>query len=54
MISPPLSLPAGRPGIFDQTGRAKWDAWETKKGMTSEEAMTAYIALVAELQAKYA
>lgn len=23
-----------RPGIFDQKGRAKWDAWEKKKGTT--------------------
>ncbi len=21
-----------RPGMFDPTGRAKWDAWEAKKG----------------------
>lgn len=21
-----------RPGFFDQKGRAKWDAWDSKKG----------------------
>ena len=32
-----------RPGMFDQKGRAKWDAWSGKKGMGSEEAKQAYI-----------
>merc|ERR1711990_379645 len=39
-----------RPGIFDLTGKAKWDAWEKKKGMSKEDAMTAYINKVAELK----
>ncbi|KAG1667313.1 hypothetical protein FOA52_005073 [Chlamydomonas sp. UWO 241] len=43
----------GQPNIFDISGRAKWGAWEKKKGMSQDDAKTAYIALVAELQAKY-
>mmetsp|Transcript_19050 Transcript_19050/g.56698 ORF Transcript_19050/g.56698 Transcript_19050/m.56698 type:complete len:88 (+) Transcript_19050:127-390(+) len=43
-----------KPGILDLSGRAKWDAWDKKKGMSQDDAKTAYIALVAELKAKYA
>mmetsp|Transcript_50102 Transcript_50102/g.57653 ORF Transcript_50102/g.57653 Transcript_50102/m.57653 type:complete len:88 (+) Transcript_50102:76-339(+) len=35
-----------RPGIFDQTGRAKWDAWNSKKGTDKEKAKADYVALV--------
>ena len=38
-----------RPGMLDMVGRAKYDAWSARKGMSSEQAMTAYIALVDEL-----
>lgn len=31
-----------RPGIFDMTGRAKWDAWKSREGMDREEAMIMY------------
>ena len=34
-----------RPGLFDQKGRAKWDAWSAIKGKSKEEAMTEYIDL---------
>lgn len=34
---------AGKPGILDMAGRAKWDAWDKKKGMSQDEAKTAYI-----------
>ena len=37
------------PGMFDFTGKAKWDAWTSKNGMSSEEAEKEYIALVAML-----
>ena len=33
----------GRPGIFDQKGRAKWDAWDSKKGLSQDEAKTQYV-----------
>ncbi|XP_041935714.1 acyl-CoA-binding protein [Alosa pseudoharengus] len=42
-----------RPGMLDFAGKSKWDAWETKKGMSKEDAMKAYIALVEEMKTKY-
>ena len=38
-----------RPGMFDMKGKAKWDAWEKRKGVSKDDAMTAYIAKVKEL-----
>lgn len=35
-----------RPGMLDMKGRAKFDAWAKKKGMTNDAAMQAYIAEV--------
>ncbi len=35
-----------RPGMMDFKGRAKYDAWAGRKGMSQDDAMTAYIALV--------
>jgi len=35
-----------RPGMLDLRGRAKYDAWAKRKGLTRDAAMTAYIALV--------
>ncbi|MBL8512074.1 MAG: acyl-CoA-binding protein [Betaproteobacteria bacterium] len=35
-----------RPGFTDFVGRAKYDAWAKISGMSSEDAMTAYIKLV--------
>ena len=40
-----------RPGILDIKGRAKWDAWSSKKGVPRDKAMEAYIALVDKLLA---
>ncbi|MEW6337255.1 MAG: acyl-CoA-binding protein [Acidobacteriota bacterium] len=34
------------PGMFDFVGRAKYDAWATRRGMSRDEAMKAYVALV--------
>ncbi|KAM3862198.1 acyl-CoA-binding protein [Diretmus argenteus] len=42
-----------RPGMFDFTGKAKWDAWEKEKGKSQDDAMNEYIALVEELKKKY-
>jgi len=39
-----------RPGAFDFKARAKYDAWESRKGMKREVAMKAYIKLVAHLK----
>ena len=35
-----------RPGMLDVRGRAKYDAWAKRKGMTKDAAMQAYIDLV--------
>merc|ERR1711962_1269930 len=42
-----------RPGILDQKGRAKWDAWNGIKGMSKEEADKLYVEYVEKLKAKY-
>ncbi len=38
-----------RPGMLDIKGRAKWDAWASRKGMTSDAAKEKYVSLVDEL-----
>ncbi len=43
-----------RPGMLDVRGRAKYDAWSKRQGMTQEDAMQAYVACVNTLRAKYA
>jgi len=40
-----------RPGMLDPRGRAKFDAWASRKGMDDEAARTAYVALVDKLTA---
>lgn len=40
-----------RPGMLDMVGRAKYDAWAKVKGISSEEAMKKYVALVKKLLA---
>ncbi|XP_033020468.1 acyl-CoA-binding protein-like [Lacerta agilis] len=32
-----------RPGMLDFKGKAKWDAWNSLKRMSKEDAMKAYI-----------
>ena len=39
-----------RPSAFDLKGRAKHDAWTSRRGMTKDQAMTAYVAAVAALK----
>ena len=46
------NINASRPGQFDFVGRAKWDAWEKLKGISTQEAMQMYIDLVDELKAR--
>jgi diazepam-binding inhibitor (GABA receptor modulating acyl-CoA-binding protein) len=36
----------GQPWAVQLEARAKWDAWNANKGMTKEDAMKAYVALV--------
>jgi len=38
-----------RPGMLDPKGRAKFDAWSSRRGTARDEAMRAYVALAAEL-----
>ena len=40
-----------RPGMLDMKGRAKFDAWTKKKGISKDDAMTKYVALVDRLAA---
>ncbi|XP_027027057.1 acyl-CoA-binding protein homolog isoform X6 [Tachysurus fulvidraco] len=40
-------------GTFDMKGKAKWDAWNSRKGMSTEDAMTDYITLAKEVIDKY-
>jgi acyl-CoA-binding protein len=42
-----------RPGMLDFKGRAKYDAWATRKGTSKSDAMQAYVALVQQLAGKY-
>lgn len=42
-----------KPGLLDFKGKAKWQAWEGKKGMTKEAAQQAYVDLAAQLAEKY-
>ena len=42
-----------RPPLLDFKGRAKFDAWTARRGLTKDAAMTAYIALVSKLTTKY-
>lgn len=38
-----------RPGMFDFKGKAKWDAWNGKKGLSQEDAKKQYIEKVEAL-----
>ena len=38
-----------RPGMFDMKGKAKWDAWKGKEGVSQDDAKAAYVAKVGEL-----
>merc|ERR1712098_855803 len=42
-----------KPGIADLRGQAKWDAWNSRKGMSQEDAKQKYISLAAELEKKH-
>ncbi|KAK7016317.1 acyl-CoA-binding protein [Favolaschia claudopus] len=38
-----------RPGMLDFTGKAKWDAWDSVKGTSKEEAYAKYVDRLLEL-----
>jgi diazepam-binding inhibitor (GABA receptor modulator, acyl-CoA-binding protein) len=39
-----------RPGGFDFKGRAKWEAWKQREGLSREEAMKGYVEVVDRLK----
>ncbi|KAI6042541.1 Acbp from Moniliophthora Perniciosa [Pisolithus marmoratus] len=39
---------SSRPGMFDFVGKAKWDAHNSVKGLSKEEAMQTYVRLLLE------
>lgn len=39
--------------MFDLKGKAKWDRWNGKKGVSKDEAKKLYIAYATELLVKY-
>lgn len=41
-----------RPGLLDLKGRAKFDAWASRKGLSKDDAMKKYVALVDDLASK--
>jgi acyl-CoA-binding protein len=38
-----------KPGFSDMVGRAKWEAWNTLKGTTADDAMQQYVDLIESL-----
>ena len=42
-----------RPGMLDFRGRAKFDAWASHQGESSEQCMQAYVELVRQLESRY-
>ena len=42
-----------QPWAVQVEARAKWDAYEARKGMSQDDAKAAYVKLVEELVAKY-
>ncbi len=42
-----------KPGLTNFVGRAKYNAWENLKGMSSEQAMETYIAKIEAIKAKH-
>lgn len=38
-----------KPGMFDFKGKAKWEAWNGRKGMSQDDAKEAYVKKVEEL-----
>lgn len=42
-----------RPGFWDMVGKAKWDAWKARDGISKEECETLYISFVKKLSSKY-
>ena len=39
-----------KPGFGDMVGRAKWDAWNSMKGTSTDDAMQQYVDLIESLK----
>jgi diazepam-binding inhibitor (GABA receptor modulator, acyl-CoA-binding protein) len=39
-----------KPGFSDMVGRAKWDAWNSLKGTSTDDAMQQYVDLIESLK----
>jgi diazepam-binding inhibitor (GABA receptor modulator, acyl-CoA-binding protein) len=39
-----------KPGFSDMVGRAKWDAWNSLKGTSQDDAMQQYVDLIESLK----
>uniref|UniRef100_A0A914DRP7 ACB domain-containing protein n=1 Tax=Acrobeloides nanus TaxID=290746 RepID=A0A914DRP7_9BILA len=42
-----------KPGLLDPKGRAKWNAWDAKKGTSQDQANELYVVEAEKLIAKY-
>merc|ERR1739847_207836 len=42
-----------RPGMLDFKGKAKWDSWKSKEGISQDEAKEKYIAYSKEMVEKH-
>lgn len=42
-----------KPGMLDLKGKAKWNSWNDRKGLTTDEAKEKYISFVDGLMTKY-
>lgn len=40
--------PEGRPGVLQMRARAKWDAWDARRGMDANTAKAMYVVAVSE------
>ncbi|CAK9798684.1 Acyl-CoA-binding protein homolog [Anthophora quadrimaculata] len=47
------NINTAKPGVFDMKGKAKWDVWKSKEGMSQSDAKEAYITFVNTLLEKY-
>ena len=47
-------LSGSRPGLLDIKGRAKYDAWASRRGLSKDAAIKKYVALVDKLEKELA
>lgn len=43
---------ASKPGMFDFKGKAKWEAWNKRKGKSQDDAKAEYVACVEKICGK--